>query len=148
MIYIAYKYTNTEDKKSLRKNLETIAKTFEDRNHPTFVLFRDKKKWGESHDNKFHSLIFMVSKILVSSQLVVFVDHEHPSPGLTFELRFANMLKKPITLLVQKNVEAPEIRKIARHIIEFADHSDLETLQAKIPKDLKLAVSQQNPNVL
>ena len=132
MIYIAYKYTNSPDKQALREDLETIANSLETKGHQTFVLFRDKKQWGmKHHNNKLHSMLFMIYKLIFASHVLVFVDNDSVSPGLRFELKYAKFLRKPITLLIQKGLEETKIRSKADFIVEFNSKAELGNLVVK-----------------
>lgn len=142
MIYIAYKYSNTPDKKQLKKHLETLASIFESKGQPTFILFRDKKKWGlKSHTNKLHSAIFMLYKLLFATQIVAYVDHEANSPGLDFELKYARLLGKPITLLAKSSVNISKLESKVDTVVTFDTYRELNQIETKLPKPL-LALAQ------
>lgn len=142
MIYIAYKYTNTPDKDALRKHLETISQVFEAKGEKTFILLRDKKKWGmKSHRNKLHSALFMVYKLIFAKHVVAFVDHEGSSPGLDFELRYAKFLGKQITLLIDEKIADQHIRSKVNHVVEFSNHGQLAELKPKLNSVLKYALA-------
>lgn len=136
MIYIAYKYTYCPDKAKLRDNLKTISETLENHGHETFILFRDKRDWGKMHGNKLQSAVFMLYKMILAKHVLFFIDHEHPSPGLYLEFKYARFLAKPISLVVHKSVAAPQIRQAADHVIEFDHHDHLTELQAQLPSSL------------
>lgn len=143
MTYIAYKYTHSPNKVQLRQDLETIAQVFETKHYKTFVLFRDKKKWGEAaHKNKLHSAIFMLYKLIFAERVVAFVDSDQPSPGLDFEIKYARLLGKPITLLIKKSIKEPKLRQAATHLIEFDNHRQLKQLQLQPSLSLRLAAQK------
>ena len=143
MIYIAYKYTNSPDKDKLRKNLETLAKIFEKENKKTFILYRDKKKWGKAHSsNRLHSAFYMICNLVFAEHVLLFVDNKVDSPGLNFEIRYAKLLGKPITLLIDSSIPADNIRSKADHILEFQNNHQLEELNVTFSPKFQLALKK------
>lgn len=136
MVYVAYKYTQTEDKDGLKENLERLATMLEQAGKNTFILHRDKKNWGKANSSQANSLYFMIQALPKAGQVLAFVDHDKLSLGLWIELVAAKVLGKPLTLFIKKGVAATWIRRMTSDVYEFESAADLNTVDSKAARTI------------
>ena len=128
MVYIAYKFTQTPDKHKLKKDLSYLSDLVTSKGQQTFVLFRDIRKWGLVTPNRFKHAPVMVKKIWQARKLLVFIDNDHPSFGLDFELLVAKLFRRPITIVAKDTVKLPTIANTHNHLIRFKNLSEISSL--------------------
>lgn len=123
--YIAYKYSNVDDKASLRDTLLEISKILKSFGHTTFILGRDVQNW----DNRAHpvhsKLKKMISEIKKSHCVFVYVNSKAISIGLGIEIHVARLLGKKIVLAVKDPFKAPYLSLLANHTVKFDSFNDL-----------------------
>jgi hypothetical protein len=131
-IYIAYKYTNVEDKNSLRKDLEEVSDIISNLGHRTFLLGRDKKGWRSSRFPLWKTLPTIITNLINSNTLFAYVVNDEASPGLTFELVLAKLFRKRIILaLTNKNLACKFERRLADQVVELSEFSQLKEYLAR-----------------
>lgn len=128
-IYIAYKFTNIDNKKQLREKLHKIAKILEKHNHNTFILGRDLQKWEDYSHPIHHKTQTIFRQIKKSNCIVAFVESDVFSKGLMVEMLLAKLFSKNIVLVVKKGIKANLCRKMAKDIFEFKNFEDIEKLK-------------------
>jgi hypothetical protein len=92
-IYIGYKYTNVEDKKTLIEKLLEFASWLEKEGHETFVLGRDVQNWQGSLP-LWKTFPAIVGKMLKSDAFVPYITSKVPSRGLEVESILSRILGK------------------------------------------------------
>lgn len=122
-LYVAYKYTNISDKKTLQDTLENMSNKLVSLGHTTFILGRDIQKWrGSNHP--FLTTIQIIKNMRKADAVLVFFDTDLPSKGLSVELNLARYLNKRVYFLLNENVKfKPKVDESM--IIVYSDYSDL-----------------------
>lgn len=125
---IIYKYSSTENKPQLGKELEQLSTIIGDLgDNETFIFDRDVKNWENVDIPREESSRMMFIRIQESDAVIAYVNHSEPSEGMAMESGFAKALKKPIILACKKGTTAARVRSICDVYFEFEDMEDLKT---------------------
>lgn len=104
-VYIAYKYSNVENKTELRLLLEQIAKILEDQGFETFILNRDSQRWGKKHVSLWRNVFTILNNLKKSDIILAVVNSDVKSKGLAFELFLAKLLGKKVICTKEKKLK-------------------------------------------
>ncbi|MBN1162626.1 hypothetical protein JXA34_02685 [Patescibacteria group bacterium] len=131
-VYIGYKYTNVEDKNSLKKGLEEVSDIISDLGHTTFLLGRDKKNWSSSRFPLWKTIPYIFINLINSELLFAYIVNDEKSYGLSFELALAKLMKKKIIVaLTNKNLSCEFEKRMADQIVELSSFSELKEYLAR-----------------
>ncbi len=126
-IFIAYKFRNVNNKEEAKKELEEFSDILEEAGNKTFILGRDTKSWESTHNPAHSKMRKMNSKILESDAVFAFIRDNSLSFGLLYELHFAFINKKPITIFAKKGVKTDYVKFLTKNqIIEFVSVEDIK----------------------
>lgn len=128
-IYIAYKFTNIDNKQEIRDNVHRLAKIVEEQGHNTFILGRDLQKWEDYSHPLHHKMKTIFNQIRKADCIVAFVDSEVPSKGLFTELVIGRLLRKKVILAIKNGIKAKQCRAMVSEIVEFEHLEDLKDLE-------------------
>ena len=118
-VYLAYKYTNNENKEALKASLEKISSMINSWGDETFVLGRDVKKWKHIHLGTI-KLIPVIFKNMKGCDIVyAYMDSGVYSKGLFFEFMVAKLQSKKSVLFKHKGVKSPLIDLLASEVVEI-----------------------------
>jgi len=123
--FIAYEFSNSK-KDELRKQLTNISRLISKTGGESYIFFRDAQKWGEHDITKSQIIKCAFAEIYKSDILLVCINSDEISEGLSLEVGYAKALGKKIVLLVNNVFKREYLRSIADIVKEFDDILDLE----------------------
>jgi len=127
-IYIAYKFSNVENKQALREQVQTVANILESKGHNTFILGRDLQRWKDFTHPLHHKMRTIVNQIRKSDIVFAYVNSENFSKGLLFELVCAKLLGKKIYLSIKKDLKDRFMELFAGQVVPYATVFDLQNV--------------------
>ena len=127
-IYIAYKFSNVENKKGLQYGVQTVAELLEKRGHTTYVLGRDLQKWKDFTHPMHHKMRTIISEIRKADLVFAYVNSDVFSKGLLYELTFAKLFGKRVIMAVKEGVKRPTLSFLANKVVRYASEEDLDEL--------------------
>lgn len=101
--YIAYKYSNHNNKEELIQKLEHLSQRISSWGYETFILGRDVKKWRHIHFGSFKLVPVIYKNMKRCDRLVAYVDSSSFSKGLLFEIIISKLLGKHSVLIDEVN---------------------------------------------
>jgi len=127
-VYVAYKFSNIQNKQGLREEVQTVAIILESKGHVTYILGRDLQKWQDFTHTMRHKMRAILSQIKNSDAVFAYVNSSVFSKGLLFELVAAKLLGKPVTMAVRNSVKPSFIEKLANKVVRYNSVNDLDGL--------------------
>lgn len=125
-LYIAYKFSNIKDKKSLKEQLLKISKILESFGHETYILGRDAQEWGKVHYPIHHKFMKILKEVRKADGVFFYVHEQAFSRGLLLELHLAKLFGKKTILALKEGVEAPYIKLLSQKTVVFSTLEDLK----------------------
>lgn len=133
-IYIAYKYRNVPDKKTLIDNLEKISIKLKELGHTPFILGRDVQKWALHGYSKISTTVEIFKNIRNQDMVFVYVNSPVHTNGIPVEITLAKLMGHKVISTVQKGIKPMLLDKISN---KFTYFEDIDDLLKKIPDLLK-----------
>lgn len=124
-IYVAYKFSNIENKQGVREDVQNVAALLERAGHNTFILGRDLQKWKNYSHPVHHKMFTIFNQIRKSDCVVAYVNAHVFSRGLFMEMLMAKMLGKKIVLAIRNDVKESFFEKISDEVVRYNSFNDL-----------------------
>lgn len=121
-IFLSYKFTGIPLDK-LHADIDPIVKILREK-HKVYCNLYDEEFYIENHYTTKQIMDHAIGNLQQSDYLVVYVD-EQIGEGMLIEAGYAYALKKPILLLIKKDIKSVSLRGISSAVVEYDDHGDL-----------------------
>lgn len=125
-VYIAYKFSNIQNKQALREEIQSVSLILENLGHSTFILGRDLQKWKDFTHAMSHKMRTILVELRKSDVVFAYINSPVFSRGLLFELVFAKIFGKKIYVAVRESIKPSMYEKFADKIIRYKRINDLE----------------------
>lgn len=122
-VYIAYKYTNIDNKDQTHEILESISNTLKEMGHETFILGRDVKHW--KHVSLFRTIPLLIKNLRKNEVVVAYVDSDVASYGLLFETFASRIMGMPFVLILNTKAKGGIQKKMATKVLEVTEVSQI-----------------------
>ena len=126
-LYIAYKFSKTQNKQALREEIQTVAIILGSKGHSTYILSRDLQNWQDFTHPMSHKMRVIFNEVKNSDAVFAFINSSVFSKGLLVELITAKILRKPVYMAVRKSIKPSFIEKFANKIFRYSNVNELET---------------------
>jgi hypothetical protein len=127
-VYIAYKFSNIQNKQALREEIQSVSIILEGKGHSTFILGRDLQKWKDYTHKMPHKMRTILSELKKSDCVFAYINAPVFSRGLLFELVFARLFGKKVMIAVRESVGSSIYDKFADKVITYKRLGDLDDI--------------------
>ncbi len=127
-IYIAYKFSNIQNKQALREEIQSVSIILESKGHTTFILGRDLQKWKDYTHKMHHKMRTILTELRKADCVFAYINAPVFSRGLLFELVFAKIFGKKIIVAVRESVGDSIYNKFADKVITYKRLGDLDNI--------------------
>ena len=124
-LYIAYKYSNHQDKQQLIRKLDQLSEFISSSGSSTFILGRDIKKWQHLHINVFALCKLIIENMRKCNAVCAFVDSSCFSKGLYLEIIISKILNKRSFLILEDVQERAIFMKLFSKIYRIKSLEEL-----------------------
>ena len=131
--YLAYKYTNIDNKEETRQILNNLSEILTSNGHHTFILGRDVKHW--KHVSLPRLLPILMKNLREQDVVLAYIDSDANSSGLLFELITARLLGKPVILIIANGAKANIYKHLATQKLVI---NTKDELQSVIPQKISV----------
>lgn len=128
-IYIAYKFSNVQNKQVVREDVQTLSIILEDKGHKTYILGRDLQGWKDLTHPISSKMIHIIKNLREADYVVAYVNSSVFSKGLLFELIWAKILGKSVILAIREGISEKPVRFFANKTYVYKTIKDLENFE-------------------